>query len=63
MKLYRIQGDEATSRLEVIKEEPSSVAVRIVRSWGDYEKVSEEKMSRELFDTCIRTGYLAEVSA
>jgi len=29
----------------------------------DWEDVREDFLSRDLFDTCLRTGYIAELSA
>jgi len=37
--------------------------VRIVRHRDDWDDVSEEFMTRELFETCVRTGYIYEQSA
>lgn len=53
----------APSVLELIDEIENGFYVRIYRSRDGWEDVQEEYMSRELFDTCLRTGYLAELSA
>jgi hypothetical protein len=64
MKQYAIKStDTSPSVLELLNEIENGFVVRIVRTREDWEDVSEEFMSYELFDTCVRTGYLAEMSA
>lgn len=53
----------ASSLLELVDEVEDGFIVRIVRHRDDWDDVSEEFMTRELFDTCVRTGYIAELSA
>jgi hypothetical protein len=35
--------------------------VRIYRDLDGYEEILDEYMSTELFDSCVRTGYLTEM--
>lgn len=64
MKTFAIKSTERSpSILELITEIENGYVVRIVRKREDWEDISEEFMTRELFDTCVRTGYLAELSA
>jgi hypothetical protein len=64
MKTFAIKStDLSPSILELVTEIENGYVVRIVRRREDWEDVSEEFMTRELFDTCVRTGYLAELSA
>lgn len=64
MKTFTIKStDLSPSKLELVTEIENGYVVRIVRQREDWEDVSEEFMTRELFDTCVRTGYLAELSA
>jgi hypothetical protein len=64
MKTFAIKStDLSPSILELVTEIENGYVVRIVRQREDWEDVSEEFMTRELFDTCVRTGYLAELSA
>jgi hypothetical protein len=64
MKQFIIKGAQsAPSLLELIAESEAGYRVRITRSRDGWEDVAEEFMTHELFDTCIRTGYLAELSA
>jgi hypothetical protein len=64
MKTFAIKStDLSPSILELVTEIENGYVVRIVRTREDWEDVSEEFMTRELFETCVRTGYLAELSA
>jgi hypothetical protein len=64
MNRYSIRGAaQAPSILEIIKEIENGYYVRIVRSFPDWEDTREEFVSRDLFDTCLRTGYFTRLSA
>jgi len=64
MKTFAIKSTGlAPSVLELVNEIENGYLVRIVRKHDDWEDVSEEFMTRELFETCMRTGYIAELSA
>lgn len=64
MKTFAIKStDLSPSILELVTEIENGYVVRIVRQREDWEDISEEFMTRELFETCVRTGYLAEMSA
>lgn len=64
MRTYAIRStDRAPSMLELVSEIEDGYVVRIVRHREDWDDVSEEFMTHELFDTCVRTGYIQELSA
>jgi hypothetical protein len=64
MKQFTIKSEgSAPSLLELIDETEGGYFVRIVHTHEDWEDVREDFLSRELFDTCLRTGYIAEMSA
>ncbi len=64
MKQFSIKGfDAAPSVMELLKEIENGFIVRIIRTRDDWEDVSEEFISKDLFETCLRTGYIAELSA
>ncbi|HAP44022.1 MAG: hypothetical protein A2087_13980 [Spirochaetes bacterium GWD1_61_31] len=64
MKQFAIKStDTSPSVMELLDEIESGFVVRIVRKREDWEDISEEFITRELFETCVRTGYLAELSA
>jgi hypothetical protein len=53
----------APSLLELIDETEGGFYVRIIHRHEDWEDVREDFLSRELFDTCLRTGYIAAMTA
>ncbi|GAB1456992.1 MAG: hypothetical protein RBT62_08170 [Spirochaetia bacterium] len=64
MKTFAIKSaDSSPSVLELVDEIEDGYVVRIVRHRDDWDDVSEEYMTRELFETCMRTGYIYEMSA
>jgi hypothetical protein len=64
MKQFAIKSaGEDASLLELLGETEGGFLVRIVHRHEDWEDVQEDFLSRDLFDTCIRTGYIAELSA
>lgn len=64
MKTFAIKSTDRTpSLLELVNEKEDGFVVRIVRHRDDWDDVSEEFMTRELFETCVRTGYIYEMSA
>ena len=64
MKRFTIKSESSVrSLLELIKETEGGYLVRIVHRHEDWDDVKEDFLSRELFDTCLRTGYIAELSA
>jgi len=58
----RSEGNEP-SLLELIDETEGGFFVRIVHRHEDWEDIREDFLSKELFDTCLRTGYIAEMTA
>jgi hypothetical protein len=64
MKQFTIKSEQSSpSVLELIDEIENGFYVRIRRDHDGCVDVKDEFMSRELFDTCLRTGYLAEFTA
>jgi hypothetical protein len=64
MKRYAIKGAAGSfSTLELVREAEDGFSVRIIRNYEDYQDVREDFLSKSLFETCIRTGYLVEQTA
>ena len=62
MKRYRIKSAEGTqAQLELLGEAPGGYSVRIIRYYDGYETTETDHMTRTLFDTCLRTGYIEEM--
>ncbi|MCK9171511.1 MAG: hypothetical protein M0P01_13960 [Treponema sp.] len=62
MKSYTLKSIGNTSDyMTVVREMEDGYVVRIVRDRDGYDEVKTDYISRELFDSCIRTGYLSEI--
>ncbi len=62
MKNYYIRGLSGSSDyLSVLEENDEGCMVRIYRDQDGYEKVVDDFMTRSLFESCVRTGYLLEM--
>lgn len=64
MSQYRIQGNGSVeSSIEVLEHTSEGYRIKMIRQ-GQYERnESIEMMSRELFETCLRTGYFTPVES
>jgi hypothetical protein len=63
MKSYTLKSiGNSSDYMTVIREMEDGYVVRIVRDRDGYNEVKTDYISRELFDSCIRTGYLTEIS-
>ncbi len=63
MKLYSIkstQGD--TSYCTILQETDTGFIIRICMDKEGYQKVSEDFIEKDLFDLCVRTGYISELA-
>ena len=47
--------------LTIVREMNDGYVVRIIRDLDGYEDVKTDYISKELFESCIRTGYLTEI--
>jgi len=47
--------------MTIVREMDDGYVVRIVRDKDGYEDVTTDYLSKALFDTCIRTGYITKV--
>jgi len=64
MKQFAIKSEgSGASLLELIDETEGGYFVRIVHCHEGWDDIKEDFLPRELFDTCLRTGYIAELSA
>lgn len=63
-KTYKVQGlNGFETVISVLDECDSKVDILMtsVTAWGRNE--SNEELSRELFESCVRTGYLEEINS
>ena len=60
-KSYALKSHNSNDYLTVEKELDDGFVIRIVRDKDGYEEVVTDFISKVLFDSCIRTGYLTEI--
>ena len=62
MKNYYIRSNPGSADyLSILGETDEGYMVRIYRDLDGYEKIIDEFMTKVLFESCIRTGYLVEM--
>ena len=62
MKRYCIKCREGRIEyFDIISEDTDWFTIRLTRLSDGNEKIIEEKMSRNLFDICVKTGYVYEL--
>ena len=52
-----------TESMTVVREMDDGYIVRIVRDEDGYDDVTTDFISKALFDSCIRTGYLTKIKS
>ena len=60
-KFYALKSHNSNDYLTVEKELDDGFVIRIVRDKDGYEEIVTDFISKVLFDSCIRTGYLTEI--
>ena len=62
MKSYSLKSlGNKHDYMTVLKETKEGYVIRIVRDMDGYDDVQTDFLSKELFECCIRTGYLTEI--
>ena len=63
MKRYRIKAEPGRSAyLDILAETAEGFQVRITREQDGYESATETFLEHHLFDLCISTAYIREIS-
>lgn len=63
MKSYTLKSiGKNTDYMTILREMEDGFVVKIVRDMDGYEDIKTDYISKELFDSCIRTGYLTEIT-
>ena len=60
-KSYALKSHNSNDYLTVEKELDDGFVIHIVRDKDGYEEIVTDFISKVLFDSCIRTGYLTEI--
>jgi hypothetical protein len=64
MECYTLKSHRnANDFMTIVKKLNDGFVVRIVRDCDGYNEVVTDFMSKSLFDSCIRTGYITKVES
>ena len=62
MKSYSLKSlGNKKDYMTIIAEKEDGYVIRIVRDQDGYEDVKTDWLSKELFESCLRTGFLTEM--
>ena len=62
MKSYTLKSiGKNTDYMTIVREMEDGYVVKIVRDLDGYRDIKTDYISRELFESCLRTGYLTEI--
>ncbi|MCR5286004.1 MAG: hypothetical protein K6D95_10425 [Treponema sp.] len=62
MKSYTLKSiGKNTDYMTILRELEDGFVVKIVRDMDGYNDIKTDYISKELFDSCLRTGYLTEI--
>ncbi len=62
MKKFTLKSiGKNTDYMTIIRELEDGFVVKIVRDMDGYNDIKTDYISKELFDSCVRTGYLTEI--
>jgi hypothetical protein len=63
MEYYTMKSFNSKDYMAIVKEKGDGIIVRIVRDKDGYEDVTTDFISRDLFESCIRTGYISKIES
>lgn len=62
MDCYLLKGHGSSKDyMQIVREMDEGFVVRIVRDMDGYEDVTNDFISKTLFESCVRTGYISKV--
>lgn len=53
---------KASDYMTILRDTEDGFVVRIVRDKDGYDEITTDFISKTLFDSCIRTGYLTKIA-
>lgn len=58
MDFYRLKSSNPTDYMTILREMEDGFVVKIVRDRDGYEEETTDFLSKSLFESCLRTGYI-----
>ncbi|MBR5580563.1 MAG: hypothetical protein IKW26_04600 [Treponema sp.] len=62
MDFYRLKSSNPTDYMTILREMEDGFVVKIVRDRDGYEEETTDFLSKSLFESCLRTGYIEKIS-
>ena len=63
MDFYKIKSTNPADYMTIVREMEDGFIVTIVRNRDGYEEVITDFLSKTLFESCLRTGYIEKVTS
>ena len=63
MDFYKIKSTNTADYMTIVREMEDGFIVKIVRDRDGYEEVITDFLSKTLFESCLRTGYIEKVTS
>ena len=63
MDFYKIKSTNPADYMTIVREMEDGCIVKIVRNRDGYEEVITDFLSKTLFESCLRTGYIEKVTS
>ena len=64
MEYYALKGyGETKDYMQIVRVLEEGYVIRIIRDLDGYEDITTDFMSKALFDSCVRTGYITKLEA
>lgn len=61
MDFYRLKSSNHTDYMTILREMEDGFVVKIVRDRDGYEEETTDFLSKSLFESCLRTGYIEKI--
>ena len=63
MDFYKIKSTNPADYMTIVREMEDGFIVKIVRDRDGYEEVITDFLSKTVFESCLRTGYIEKVTS
>ncbi|MBQ4331936.1 MAG: hypothetical protein IJC31_08875 [Spirochaetaceae bacterium] len=62
MDFYRLKSSNPSDYMTILREMEDGYVVKIVRDHDGYEEETTDFLSKSLFESCLRTGYIEKIT-
>jgi len=61
MDFYTLKSSNTSDYMTILREMEDGFVVKIVRDRDGYEDITTDFLSKSLFESCLRTGYISKM--